>query len=75
MIGEDPAHVMSQMGHTDPAFTLRVYSHAMRRDDGAKEKLRALVNGVDWAPMGTGALEESANAPQAPSPRGGTRDR
>jgi integrase len=66
MIGEDPAHVMSQMGHTDPAFTLRVYAHAMRRDQDAREKLRALVNGVDWAPMGTGGLSESGNAP-APS--------
>jgi integrase len=54
MIGEDPAYVMSQLGHTDPAFTLRVYAHSMRRDDGAKERLKALVNGVDWAPLGTG---------------------
>jgi integrase len=69
MIGEDPAHVMSQMGHTDPAFTLRVYAHAMRRDEGAKEKLRALVNGVDWAPLGTGGLSESGNAPGMPSPQ------
>jgi hypothetical protein len=32
MIGEDPAYVMSQLGYTDPAFTLRVYAHSMRRD-------------------------------------------
>jgi integrase len=30
-MGEDPRYVMDQLGHTDPAFTLRLYSHAMRR--------------------------------------------
>ena len=29
MLGEDPAHVMGQLGHTDPAFTLRIYADAM----------------------------------------------
>jgi hypothetical protein len=44
--------VMAQLGHTDPGFTLRVYAHAMRRDDGDKERLRALVEAVighHWA--------------------------
>ena len=36
---------MAQLGHTDPAFTLRVYAHAMRRDEGDKERLKALVEG------------------------------
>jgi integrase len=31
--GVDPPTVMQQLGHTDAAFTLRVYAHAMRRDD------------------------------------------
>ncbi len=43
--GEDPAYVMTQLGHTDPAFTLRVYGHAMRRDEGARERLKALLGG------------------------------
>lgn len=43
--GEDPASVMAQLGHADPAFTLRVYAHAMRRRDGERERLRALVDG------------------------------
>ena len=51
--GDDPAYVMQQLGHTDPGFTLRVYAHAMRRDDGDKERLKALVEGRDWAPLGT----------------------
>jgi len=52
-LGKDPAYVMSQLGHTDAAFTLRTYAHAMRRDKGDLERLRALVEGRDWAPLGT----------------------
>ncbi len=44
-LGRDPAYVMAQLGHTDPAFTLRVYSHLMRRDGGSRERLGALVEG------------------------------
>jgi hypothetical protein len=43
-------YVMAQLGHTDPAFTLRLYAHAMRRDEGDKEALKALVDGRHWAP-------------------------
>jgi integrase len=42
---EDPVSVMSQLGHTDPGFTLRVYTHMMRRDKGERARLKALVNG------------------------------
>jgi len=34
---------MDQLGHTDPAFTLRVYRHGMRRDRASREALRRLV--------------------------------
>lgn len=34
---------MDQLGHADPAFTLRIYRHGMRRDPAAKQRLRALV--------------------------------
>jgi hypothetical protein len=34
---------MGQLGHTDPAFTLRVYAHMMRRNPDERERLRALV--------------------------------
>jgi len=44
-LGEDPGVVMDEMGHTDPELALRVYRQAMRRDDGEKAKLRALVEG------------------------------
>jgi uncharacterized membrane protein len=36
---------MCQIGHTDPAFTLRVYAHLMRRDPADRDCLRALVQG------------------------------
>jgi integrase len=60
--GEDPPYVMAQLGHTDPGFTLRVYAHAMRRDEGDKERLKALVEGRDWAPMGTERPDERPGA-------------
>lgn len=41
--GEDPASVMAQLGHTDPGFTLRVYTHLMRRDPAERARLKALV--------------------------------
>lgn len=49
-IGRDPTNVMEQLGHADPAFTLRVYAHIMRRSDGERERLRALVEEGVWGP-------------------------
>ena len=48
-LGEDPGVVMDEMGHTDPALALRVYRQAMRRDEGERERLRALVDGLGTA--------------------------
>jgi hypothetical protein len=36
---------MTQIGHTDPKFTLRVYTHMMSRDKAEHERLRGLVRG------------------------------
>ena len=58
--GEDPPYVMAQLGHTDPAFTLRVYAHAMRRGEGDKEALKALVEGRHWAPAAPDEPSEPA---------------
>lgn len=44
-LGHDPASVMAALGHTDPKFTLRVYTHLMRRDPAERARLSALVNG------------------------------
>jgi integrase len=58
-IGKDPTYVMHQLGHTDPAFTLRVYAHMMRRGPEEREALKALVEGHDWT-LGEEQAEESA---------------
>jgi hypothetical protein len=52
-IGETPPVVMAEMGHTDPALALSIYAQAMRRDEGENERLKALVEGADWAAMGS----------------------
>jgi integrase len=49
-IGKHPAYVMHQLGHTDPAFTLRVYAHVMRRSPQERERLKPLVEGHDRTP-------------------------
>ena len=49
----DPAVVMEEMGHTDPALALRVYRQAMRRGEDERAQLQALVEGVAQ----TGAAE------------------
>jgi len=48
-LGEDPATVMSEMGHTNPHLALAVYAQVMGRDPGEKAKLAALVDGDQMA--------------------------
>jgi integrase len=55
--GEDPYSVMRMLGHTDPGFTLRVYTHMMARSEGERARLTALVRG------------ERVIAVEAPGPR------
>jgi|SRR5215217_3361118 integrase len=54
--GEDPAYVMVQLGHATPHLTLSMYAKAMQRRDGERERLRALVDGQQWAPTGTSPI-------------------
>jgi len=44
-IGEDPVSAMRQLGHTDPAFTLRVYAHSMGGGPDERQRLRDLTSG------------------------------
>lgn len=46
-IGEDPVSVMRQLGHTDPAFTLRVYAHSMTGGPAERRRLRDLAEGYE----------------------------
>lgn len=41
--GTDPATVMHQLGHTDAHFTLRTYTHVMRRAAEERYRMRSLV--------------------------------
>jgi integrase len=52
-IGEAPPYVMAQLGHTTPSLTLAIYARQMDRRDGEPERLKALVEGRQWAPLGT----------------------
>jgi integrase len=59
-IGKDPTYVMQQLGHTDPAFTLRVYSDTMRRGEEERTRLKALVEGHDWSHIGHKTAESAS---------------
>ncbi|HEY4277843.1 MAG TPA: tyrosine-type recombinase/integrase [Conexibacter sp.] len=39
----DPATVMHQLGHTDPHFTLRAYTHVMRHSEAERRSLHTIV--------------------------------
>ena len=54
--GEDPASVMTQLGHAHPAFTLRVYTHLMRRGKEERARLKALVRGEEAEAMAIESL-------------------
>ncbi len=61
-LGVDPGSVMDQLGHTDPAFALRVYRHGMRRDHASRQALQVLVGGTDWAATGSNGASSDAIA-------------
>jgi hypothetical protein len=60
-LGKDPAYVMGQIGHADPKFTLRVYTHMMRRGDDERQALRDLVEGKSFR-------HQKAPVPKPPHP-------
>jgi integrase len=47
-VGEHPAYMMDQLGHTDPKLSLRVYTQVMKRRDRdeLKEKVTRLMDGA-----------------------------
>ena len=56
-LGEAPPYVMRQMGHTSPNLSSRCNAREMDGRDGDPERLRALVEGREWAPSGTETVE------------------
>ena len=59
---------MAQLGHTDPKFTLRVYSPLIRRNTAERAQLKALVEGDDWAQIGeNGRIERPRRSRATPT--------
>jgi integrase len=61
--GASPAFVMGQMGHESAALALEVYSKVMERKRDTGERMDALVQGADWARMGTNGAKTEELAP------------
>lgn len=60
-VGDDLAYTTEQIGHTDPRFTMRVYTHATKRRARMAPAERAAYDAaVEWARMGT--IEDEALA-------------
>jgi hypothetical protein len=59
-VGDDPAYTAAQLGHEDPTFSLRVYTHAVkRRERLSGRELDAFNQAVEWARMGTNTASDS----------------
>lgn len=72
-LGETPPYVMAQMGHTTPNLTLAIYARCMDRRDGEPERLKALVEGREWAALGSsGDINELGASESQTSRRGET---
>jgi integrase len=48
-LGQDAKLIADQVGHADPSFTIRQYTHLFEDDIS-----NAAVNLADWLPKGTG---------------------
>jgi hypothetical protein len=48
--------LLPQVGHSDPKVTLSIYAQVMFRGEGEAERLKALVEGSNWANNGTSAV-------------------
>jgi integrase len=72
MLGEPVASVMDQAGHASPTMTLAVYARVMRRSEGEKERLRALVDGVALPPVSARVGAEAAQMPSEERPSAAT---
>ena len=63
-VGDDPAYVSTQIGHTDPTFTLRVYVTAAKRRERLTEVERqAFDRAIAWAQW----AQAGTNRPAVPA--------
>jgi integrase len=61
--GYELPRVMAMLGHADKDVTLRIYAHVMDVEAGERNRLRALVEGAEKAPMRTsGDMTDAAPA-------------
>jgi integrase len=67
-MGEDAHTVMAELGHSDPALSLRVCAHSMRRGEQEREQLRSLIEGAEWTGM-DGSERNGASAAVVPEKR------
>jgi integrase len=52
-LGDDPVYVAAQLGHTEPAFSMKVYAQAVRRRERlAGSALHEFDRALHWAEMG-----------------------
>jgi hypothetical protein len=62
--GDDPAYTAAQIGHEDPGFTLKTYTHAVKRRqrlEGAElAEFTKALEWAQWAQMGTTDIEAAA---------------
>jgi integrase len=61
VVGDDVAYTANQIGHADPTFTLKTYTHAAKRRDrlfgNELEQYKRAVEWAQWAATGSNTLE------------------
>ena len=60
---------MAELGHTSPSLALSVYAQAMRMSEDERSRLRALVEGAEWAAMDSSEDLTGANPWSVDDPR------
>ena len=56
-LGHDLVAVSQDAGHSGIEVTARVYAHLMKLGEDERERLRALVEGAEWAEVGRNAAD------------------
>jgi integrase len=70
--GDDSAYTAAQIGHEDAAFTLRVYTHAVKRRERLTgpelQEFNRALEWAQWAQMGTNDPISVSPAPASTDP-------